>query len=245
MAKNTGQSRAPNNIRPIQTQKVSAALRPFSKVFQLKVTLLETDPPVWRRIQVPGCYSFWDLHCAITDAFGWLDYHLHLFTVRNPKTGKQDHFGIPEDEEDDDLVGYATRPGWMTSISHYFTPENTIADYLYDFGDDWHHSVVLEEILPKSKKGTYPRCIGGEKACPPEDCGGSSGYQRFKKAVAFHNAVDHDEQLQWAGGWFDPDWFDMGLIRFENPRLRWEVAFQDKPLPDDIREVQYHRMKKK
>jgi hypothetical protein len=57
--------------------------------------------------------------------------------------------------------------------------------------------------------------------------------------------VDHDEQLQWAGGWFDPDWFDMGLIRFENPRLRWEVAFQDKPLPDDIREVQYHRMKKK
>jgi hypothetical protein len=115
---------------------------------------------------------------------------------------------------------------------------------LYDFGDNWHHTVTLEEILPVAKGVAYPRCIGGEKACPPEDSGGPSGYRRFKKAISYHNATDHDALLNWAGGWFDPEWFDMELIRFQDPYLRWEIAFHDKPCPKHIRMVQYHQMKK-
>ena len=253
MAKDTGESNESREtkggkaVRRRRVPKVFSCPLPFSKVYQFKVTLIETDPPVWRRIQVPGCYSFWDLHCAITDAFGWLDYHLHLFTLRNPRTGAEDHFGIPDDGGDDlDMLGYVTLPGWMTNISRYFTlkPDNALADYLYDFGDGWHHAVQLEEILPKAKGLAYPRCVGGEKACPPEDCGGVGGYRRFKKAIAYHNAADHDALLNWAGGWFDPDWFDMGLVRFQDPHLRWEISFQDKPIPKGIRMVQYHRMKK-
>jgi len=223
--------------------------RPFSKIFQFKITLLETDPPVWRRIQVPGCYTFWDLHCAITDAFGWLDYHLDLFTIKNPKTGSEDHFGIPDpDGMHDEEMGYVTKPSWMSKISHYFILkpiENTHADYLYDFGDGWHHSVVLEKIMTRTDKklaNTYPCCIDGANACPPEDCGGPWGYQRFKKSIAYHNAEDHKDMLKWVGGWFDPEWFDVGLVRFEDPWLRWDIAFIKKPCPKDMRMVQYHRM---
>ncbi|MEI8140138.1 MAG: plasmid pRiA4b ORF-3 family protein [bacterium] len=245
--KPTNLAKSSKSVKRTTSSGVYSCPQPFLKVYQFKVTLLETDPPVWRRIQVPGCYSFWDLHCAITDAFGWLDYHLHLFTLRNPKTAAEDHIGIPDDGgADEDIMGYATLPGWMTNISRFFTlkPDNLNADYLYDFGDGWHHSVVLEVILPRKIGEVYPRCIGGEKACPPEDCGGSSGYRRFKKAIAYHNAEDHDASLSWVGGWFDPEWLDLGLIRFQDPHLRWEIAFQDKPCPKNIRMVQYHRMKK-
>jgi hypothetical protein len=232
------------------SQKVYSCQSPFAHVLQFKVTLLETDPPVWRRIQVPECYSFWDLHCAITDAFGWLDYHLHLFTLRNPRTSTEDHFGIPDDGacglDDSEVMGYVTAPGWKSNLSRYFTfkPENLTADYLYDFGDGWRHTVTLEERFPRKAGTVYPCCVGGENACPPEDSGGASGYRRFKKAIAYHNAVDHDALLNWAGGWFDPTWFEVGLVRFGDPRLRWEIAFQDKPCPKHIRMVQYHRMKK-
>jgi hypothetical protein len=224
-------------------------LKPFAKVYQFKVAIRNTDPLVWRRIQVPGCYSFWDLHCAITDAFGWLDYHLHRFEMPNPKTGEKgekDVIGIPD--EDGDLLGYEVLPGWMRKISRYFTKANPEAEYIYDFGDDWLHSVVLEAILSNDKTDkvtAYPRCIGGEKACPPEDCGGVSGFHRFKKAIAYKNAKDHDELLAWVGGWYDPAWFDPSLIRFEDPDLRWDIAFLDKPVPKSMRQVQYHRMRER
>lgn len=135
-------------------------------------------------------------------------------------------------------------PVWKSNISLYMTPDNNEADYIYDFDNDWHHSIVLEEILPNTGDIAYPRCVGGENACPPEDCGGYSGYQRFKKAIANPLASGHDELLNRAGGWFDPEWFDPGLIRFEDPRLRWEVTFLNKPYPKTMRTVQYHCMKK-
>jgi len=246
MANDISQSKQPNRSEsPMGFQ----CRHPFSKVLQFKVTLLETDPPVWRRLQVPGCYSFWDLHCAITDAFGWLDYHLHLFTIHNPRTGEEDHIGIPDEDDHDiiekDLTGYVTLPGWSTEISRYFKTLNPNADYSYDFGDGWHHTVDLEEILPREAGVAYPRCIGGEMACPPEDCGGSSGYERFKKAITQLNAKDHDELLAWAGGWFDPEWFDVGMVGFNDPRLRWRIAFQDYPIPEGLRMEQYHRLKQR
>ncbi len=254
VAKNAKSGKDAKNAKETQNQKtVYFYPKPFSKIYQFKITLLETDPPVWRTIQVPGCYSFWDLHCAITDAFGWLDYHLHLFVIKNPKTGCEDHFGIPDpDGMHDEDMGYVTKPSWMSKISHYFTLKpienaNALADYLYDFGDGWHHSVVLEKIMVRSDKklaNTYPCCIDGENACPPEDCGGTSGYQRFKKAIAYHNAEEHDEMLRWVGGWFDPEWFDKELVWFEDPWLRWDIAFIDKPCPKHMRMVQYHRMSK-
>lgn len=213
---------------------------PFSRVLQFEITLKDIEPKIWRRIQVPDTYTFWDLHCAITDSLGWLDYHLHVFKIKHPRSGKMHSIGIPDDEgpvgEKPDL------PGWGKMIALYFKKPGDSCRYEYDFGDSWEHTVTLEAILPKEKGVSYPRCIAGERACPPEDCGGTGGYGRFLQAIKYMNAADHDEQLQWVGGWFDPEWFDIGLVRFADPEIRWQIGFSDLPRPKGLRMIQYHRM---
>lgn len=141
-------------------------------IYQFKVTLKDIQPSIWRRIQVPDQYSFWDLHVAIQDSMGWLDYHLHVFRIPGLHRGKAVEIGIPDDEIDDDVI----IPGWTIPICDYFREPGNTAMYAYDFGDGWLHEVMLEGILIKEKGVKYPRCIAGERACPPEDCGSVPGY---------------------------------------------------------------------
>ena len=235
--------KTPRNARSPKTFKYPYD---FEHVYQFEIVLNNIEPKIWRRIQVPNTFSFWDLHCAITDSLGWLDYHLHLFTMKNPKTGKTDRIGIP-DKEDADMLGYKVLPSWGKRIGQYFNlneKPNTTCKYDYDFGDGWEHVVTLEDNLEKEKGAVYPRCIAGERACPPEDVGGVPGYERFATAVKYQNAVDHDELLQWVGGWFDPDWFDLSLVRFEDPDLRWDIAFHGAKPKKGMRMVQYHHLHK-
>ena len=164
-----------------------------------------------------------------------------MFRIKNPRSGKLDRIGIPDNEgpigEKPDL------PGWGKLIPLYFKKPGDTCQYEYDFGDGWEHTVTLEAILPKEKGVVYPRCIAGERACPPEDCGGSGGYERFLQAIKYMNATEHDEQLAWVGGWFDPDWFDISLIRFSNPEIRWSIGIGGRPCPKrGMRRVQYHRL---
>lgn len=233
-----------DSTRPAGSHRPSPSFRyrkRFDQVYQFKIAIEGIEPPVWRRIQVPDRYTFWDLHCAITDCLGWLDYHLHQFKIVWPEEGENDIIGIPnEDRFEGDPE---TLPGWNLSIAEYFTPANPTCEYEYDFGDGWQHTITLEEILPREDGVAYPRCIAGERACPPEDVGGLPGYAMFLKAISYHNAKDHDELLQWCGGWFDPEWFDLGLVRFANPDVRWRVGFQNAPVPKGMRMVQYHRMR--
>ncbi|NQT93701.1 MAG: plasmid pRiA4b ORF-3 family protein [Lentisphaerae bacterium] len=212
----------------------------FDHVYQFKVSLQDIDATIWRQIQVPDRYSFWDLHCAITDAFGWLDYHLHQFKILFPESGEEDIIGIPDDEGFD---GAETLPGWHLYLAEYFSMENKTCNYDYDFGDGWQHSVVLEAILPREQGASYPRCIAGERACPPEDVGGPWGYERFLKSINYMNAPDRDRLLEWCGGWFDAEWFDLSLIRFGNPQKRWDIAFINEPVAETLRTVQYHMMR--
>ena len=137
----------------------------YLQVYQFKIVLLDTKPVVWRRIQVPESFTFWDLHCAIQDSMGWLDCHLHSFDITNPKTGDRATIGIPPDE-DDKFGDTETIAGWNAKISDWFTIANPRAKYTYDFGDDREHEVVLEAILPRSKGVKYPVCIDGKRACP-------------------------------------------------------------------------------
>ncbi|ODS41191.1 hypothetical protein BEH94_09650 [Candidatus Altiarchaeales archaeon WOR_SM1_SCG] len=193
----------------------------FNKVYQFKITLKGTKPPVWRRIQVPETYSFWDLHVAIQDAMGWEDYHLHQFEIADPSTGMKIEIGIPEE-------GYGeygnTIPGWKRKISGYFSMENKSADYVYDFGDYWEHRILLEKILPGEKDINYPVCIKGKRACPPEDCGGTYGYEEFLEAIKDPEHEEHDEMLNWIGEKFDPEYFDPGDVCFDDPGERRRTA---------------------
>ena len=132
-------------------------------VYQFKVSLRGAKPPIWRRIQVPGSYTFWDLHSAIQDAMGWEDYHMHAFEIYDPSVGAVAVIGVPSgdpDEFGEDL------PGWKISIADYFSHENSEAKYEYDFGDSWEHKVKLEKVLPHQEDLEYPRCIAGKRACP-------------------------------------------------------------------------------
>ena len=193
-------------------------------VYQFKVTLKDIFPPIWRRIQVPKTYSFWDLHVAIQDAMGWLDYHLHLFKIINPETDKFVEIGIPDDDEFDDK--YPCIAGWDTPIKHYFARCGDKADYEYDFGDCWEHEIVLEEIVEKELHKKYPLCLDGKRACPPEDCGGVPGYQDLLQTIKNPANEEYEDIMNWLGGSFNPDYFDPQEVRFYNPQKRWNDAFK-------------------
>jgi hypothetical protein len=195
----------------------------YNQVYQFKITLKGTKPPIWRRILVPETYTFWDLHVAIQDAMGWDDYHLHEFTLLSPKTGRKVKIGIPSDEDVD--YGWEVLAEWNQKIAHYFSSENSKADYVYDFGDGWEHSIKLEKILPRETGVAYPRCIGGKRACPPEDCGGIGGYTEFLEAIGDPANELHEDMLDWVGGSFDPDDFDPNDVEFEDPDSRFKLAF--------------------
>lgn len=200
------------------------------QVVQFKIVLADIDPPIWRRIQVPSWYSLWDLHVAIQDAMGWLDYHLHAF--RFPAEEWQGYeFGIPNDEsslEDDNV---RTEAGWLQAADTFFRAPGDTAEYAYDFGDDWRHEIVLEAIVPAENTAQYPRCLDGERACPPEDCGGLPGYEEVVEAFVHPEEGESAALIEWATSEitryppFSPERFDPAEVRFDDPDLRWRNAF--------------------
>ncbi|MDO9530052.1 MAG: plasmid pRiA4b ORF-3 family protein [Syntrophales bacterium] len=195
----------------------------FKSVYQFKITLKDIKPPIWRRIQVPESYTFWDLHVAIQDVMGWLDYHLHLFGIINPSTELKDEIGIPYEDFEFDKE---TLPGWELKIADYFSMENPKADYLYDFGDGWEHVIELEKIVARAKDVKYPVCVTGKRSCPPEDCGGIWGYQDFLEIIKNPDDEEYEEMLRWVGGEFDPEAFNIEDVHFDDPDKRWKTAFR-------------------
>ena len=195
-----------------------------NRIYQFKIELLEITPTIWRRILVPEKYSFWDLHVAIQDAMGWQDYHLHNFSIlKNVFLGAVS-IGIPDNEGFADAEPQLT--GWETPISDYFDEVGMQADYEYDFGDDWQHKITFEAILEKEKGVKYPRCIDGARACPPEDCGGSYGYESLLEIIANPKHKEYKGMLSWLGGKFDPEKFNPATVKFDNPKQRFKLAFQ-------------------
>lgn len=194
--------------------------RKFTRIYQFKITLDDFRPPIWRRIQVPETYTFWDLHVAIQDAMGWSDYHLHEFEILNPNNGSKVTIGLPDDD-----FPKRNLLDWAQKIANYFSPENPSADYIYDFGDYWHHKIQLEKIFPREKNFSYPVCIKGKRACPPEDCGGIGGYERLLDIIKDPKHEEHKETVEWAGEEFDPEHFDPKEVKFDDPAARLKMAF--------------------
>jgi hypothetical protein len=195
-------------------------------VFRLRVSLRDIEPPIWRLIDVPGSYTFWDLHVAIQDAMGWLDYHLHSFKPY-PRTGPAVSIGIPDEEFAD-----GTLPGWKVSMSEYLVGPGDALEYEYDFGDSWFHKVELAEIRAREPGIKYPLCVDGARACPPEDCGGAPGYYELLAVLANPLHAGHEDMVEWLKGHaknyhpYDPDDFDRAAVRFSNPKRRFKIAFE-------------------
>ncbi len=197
----------------------------YKNVYQFKISLNGIKPSIWRRIQVPETYTFWDLHVAIQDVMGWLDCHLHEFNIHNPRTRKEDSIGIPD--EDSELMGMALLPGWEVPIRAYFSENNKRAIYAYDFGDNWEHTICLEAILPRESKAQYPICLEGARACPPEDCGSIPGYERLVEVMKNPRSEEYEGMREWLGKAYDPEEFNT-RISFSDPkealstRLDWQ-----------------------
>lgn len=194
----------------------------FNQVYQFYIVLQGIKPRIWRRIQVPETYSFWDFHVAITDAMGWLDYHLHEFDMVNPRTGDKVLIGMPDDEYPDERD---VLPDDKQKIARYFTLENRHAQYAYDFGDGWQHRIELEKIVSREENVEYPRCLAGRRACPPEDCGGIGGYANLLEALADPDHEEHEELRTWVGEDYDPEAFDPAEVNFWDPAVRRKMAF--------------------
>lgn len=203
------------------------------KVLQIRVELLDVEPAIWRRIQIPVDATFWGLHIAIQGAMGWNDSHLHEFEVPRPagvvvphlRTGAIIRFGIPTADQNLRAPEDRPLPGWDFQVAAFTAPGHQPLHYCYDFGDDWRHLVEVEAIFDAMPGKRYPRCIAGERAGPPDDCGGVPGYQELLEVLA---DTDHEEFAS-MGRWasrakrvrvFDPEAFDEQRVKFANPGIR-------------------------
>jgi pRiA4b ORF-3-like protein len=162
---------------------------------ELTVVLRDTEPPVWRRLLVPASLTLRQLHAVLQTAMGWEDAHLHLFEVAGVRYGDVEDLPDPLGDEETFTVGDAA------AVTQQFA-------YEYDFGDGWEHDVRIGQRLAAVGSGT-PRCLDGARACPPEDCGGPHGYQRLLAVLADPADPERPELLEWLGGEFDPDAFDV------------------------------------
>ena len=206
------------------------ARRKNGLVYQFRITLRHIAPPVWRQIQVPAGYSFWDLHVAIQDAMGWLDYHLHAFDIAPGSERRGKEIGIPSDES---VEPEGVLPGWKVKLADVFLQPGQTALYRYDFGDGWEHEILLEGILLGEPAVKYPRCTAGERACPPEDCGGVAGYEHLIEVIRDPKHREHKQMVDWLQGHakdytpYDPDAFNPERVGFDSPKKRWKQAFAE------------------
>jgi Plasmid pRiA4b ORF-3-like protein len=175
-------------------------------VYQLKITLKNIRPPIWRRIQVLSSTTLQQLHLIVQEVMGWDNYHMHSWTIAGID------YGQPEPEYD-----FNVRSEKTVKLSQVVKGEKSKFFYTYDFGDSWEHEILVEKELPSTPDTNYPVCITGKRACPPEDCGGSWGYAELLEIIRDPSHPEYEERMEWVGESFNPDIFDLNEV---NHRLR-------------------------
>ena len=172
---------------------------PSQQIYQLKVRLFEIEPPIWRRIQVRGTVTLSKLHAILQDVMGWTNTHLYSFHI----AGKDYEDPDPEAHRANARKTHLGRLGLKTGDTF---------EYHYDFGDDWRHEVLVEELLESVSARDYPVCLDGARACPPEDCGGVPGYATILEAIENPTDPEFRETLEWLDSAYNPELFDVRAI---------------------------------
>jgi hypothetical protein len=182
------------------------------QVYQIKVALLETEPSIWRRFLVPSSVTLHRLHLILQDVMGWSNYHLYRF-----KIGSEEYGEPHPDNEFNELNFKNSR---RTKLGQVVTKKGKVFQYEYDFGDSWEHMLLVEDILEYQPDMRYPVCLTGERACPPEDCGGPHGYADLLETIADPGHEDYQDMMTWLGGNFDPDAFDIEIVNLKLKSMR-------------------------
>ena len=187
-------------------------------IYQIKVTLNDSKPPIWRRVLVPDTITLHQLHTILQIVMGWTNSHLHQFIIDNEFYGEPDE----EDGYSEDLKNEK-----RYRLNQFVERKGFKFIYEYDFGDSWEHTVHVEAILPvdpstrlrQSGGGKYPVCLDGKRACPLEDIGGVWGYDDFLKIIHDPKHPEHNDVMEELGDDFDPEFFaiedvNLGLRQF-------------------------------
>lgn len=193
----------------------SAGRRGGPATYELHVLLRETDPPIWRRLQVPGNANLGWLHAVLQVAMGWTNSHLHQFICG------EHSYAAPSDVEECE-GGPPLLDERKPTVAEVLPNVGDRLVYEYDFGDSWQHTVTVEEILPASSR-TPPsaECVAGARACPPEDCGGVSGHDQLLKALQNRKHPEHRSMKEWLGRPFDAEQFDSAVVSKWLRKLKW------------------------
>jgi hypothetical protein len=190
--------------------------RPSAPIYQLKVALNETKPAIWRRLQVPGNASLGWLHAVLQVAMGWTNSHLHQFRVGELLYSDLRH-NFTEYEGDPEIFDEHT-----ATLQQVAPHQKDVLVYEYDFGDSWHHQLTVEKILPPdSALSNLAMCLGGARACPPEDCGGTWGYDNLLKILRDPTHEEHSFRKAWLNRPFDPQAFKLENANKYLKKLKW------------------------
>jgi Plasmid pRiA4b ORF-3-like protein len=173
----------------------------------LRIEIKYIEPLIWRRVAVCTSMNLKGLHGIIQATMGWLDYHLWEFVVDQGK------YGVPNPER------LHVKNGAAAKLATILASGITEFDYVYDFGDNWEHRIIVEGIKPAEPDAKYPKFLGGERRCPPEDCGGPPGYFDFIENIARTQSKTAKEALEWYGGPYDPDDIDVEQINITLGRI--------------------------
>jgi hypothetical protein len=164
----------------------------------LRIELQDIEPLIWRRVAVPTWMRLKTLHGVIQAVMGWLDCHLWQFEANRRKYSLR----IPGEHDWNQRITDAAK----TKLSSLIADGVTSMTYVYDMGDDWRHRIIIEKVTPAAPGTRYPQFLGGERRCPPEDCGGVPGYYEFLGNIA--SKRKRKAALDWYGGPYDPDDID-------------------------------------
>jgi hypothetical protein len=176
---------------------------PPSWSWQLNIELLDVSPTVWRRLVMPSSIKLPRLHQVFQTSLGWTNSHLREFAINSVR------YSDPDPDFDDE-TGHVDEQGVI--LEDALGIDARCFDYVYDFGDDWHHVVLVEDQHLEAKAPRAIRCVAGENACPPEDVGGALRYAEFLVAIADPGHEEHESFREWSGGRFDPKRFDLEAI---------------------------------
>jgi len=200
----------------MQVKPVSERGERAASTYQLQVLLNGTQPPIWRRLQVPGNANLSWFHAVLQVAMGWTNSHLHQFICRehmyaDPRAESEQFEGDPPVLDESKFT--------MTELLHD-VHEGLV--YEYDFGDSWEHIVTVEKILPADASTSATAvCLAGSRACPPEDCGGIGGYLELLRALKNRKHPEHKSMKEWLGRPFDPETFDVAKANLWLRHLKW------------------------
>ena len=177
----------------------------------LRIELEDIEPLIWRRVAVPTSMSLKAVHNVIQAAMGWLDNHLWEFKTNEGKYG----ILIPNDPDWNERINNAA----TTKLSALLATGVTEIGYIYDFGDNWQHRIIVEKLKPAEPGALYPQFLGGERRCPPEDCGGFPCYYDFLDNIASKQSKKRKAALDWYGSPYDPDDIDEQQITINLKRI--------------------------